>query len=106
MLTHTLYTIVEMLNYFLIFYIFFGRLPAKGVPKYIVFLCSIFAFNLLPLNVELDTYVFFALGFLMSIFLVNGSKQENMINFIFFHCCFCIFLRLLRIYHLKMRQGF
>ena len=37
MLTHTLYTIVEMLNYFLIFYIFFGRLPAKGVPKYIVF---------------------------------------------------------------------
>lgn len=82
MLTHTLYTIVEMLNYFLIFYIFFGRLPVKGVPKYIVFLCSIFAFNLLPLNVELDTYVFFALGFLMSIFLVNGSKQENMINFI------------------------
>lgn len=82
MLLHTFYTLIEMINYLLFFYIFFGASPTRSTSKYIIFLCNIFAFNILPLNVELDTYVFPVLGFILSIFVLNGDKKENIINFI------------------------
>ncbi len=83
-LLRILYMTVEMFNYILLFYVVFGVTATKKVWKYILFFIGIIGIQLFDFShtTTYDTEIFAVLGWILTIFLLNGPKLKNSILYI------------------------
>lgn len=80
---HIIYTILEMINYFLLFYLLFDIQPARKFYRYIIFLILIICSHfIIPASGDNDFFVFFILGILLSFFLLCNIHIINLALFI------------------------
>ncbi len=84
---HVLYTIMDILNYILLFYLVFNILPTRSMLKYSISSIFIIISVFVPVSKDHYTIIFFVLETCLTLFLLKGF---NALYFVFFISIFAI----------------